>query len=78
MINQGGSDLGLPICAARTGLPVVQDTQDKDLWNALGASYDSLLVVGPGGLLAGRILRPVFPGVVPQLEALVDPLLPAP
>jgi hypothetical protein len=49
MVNQGGSEAGLPGCAAKTALPILQDDAANAVRTILGAAYNATLVVDAEG-----------------------------
>jgi len=56
-------------------MPILQDAASGSTWAGLGGVNDSLLVVDRGGEVVGRILDPVYPGVIAELDVLIEPLL---
>jgi hypothetical protein len=75
MVNQAAMEAGLALCAAPTSLPLLQDTPDAAVWTALGATYNSLIIVDQAGRLAARIASLALPASAPEIEALIAGLL---
>lgn len=75
LVNQGGAEAGLPLCSQATSIPILQDDALNALRTSLGASSGSVVVVGPGGVLAGVLNGVAVANASEQISALVQPLL---
>lgn len=75
MINKKGSESGIPQCASKTTMPIVQDDAGGKLWAALGAPNNGIVVVDVGGIMAFQTFPGSFPKDVPGIEAAVEGLL---
>jgi len=73
MVNQGGSEAGLPGCGAKTTLPILQDDAANLLRTGLGGAYNATLVVDRQGNLAA-VLANLSLSTEPQ--KLVDAVVP--
>lgn len=74
VINKSGSQGGIPSCASKTNLPIVQDDSVGSLWEALGVISNSVVVVDQQGELV-QVLTGNFPALDPTVEDLVNDLL---
>jgi hypothetical protein len=75
VINKKGAESGLPVCAAKTSLPILQDDAGGNLWAGLGAPYNGLIVVGPDGIVADQLFPGSLPANAPDIEAAIGALL---
>lgn len=74
VINKSGSQGGLPTCANKTNLPIVQDDSEGSLWEALGVLSNSVVIVDQQGNLV-QVLTGSIPGLNPMIETIVNDLL---
>ena len=74
VINQSGSQGGIPTCAGKTNLPIVQDDSVGSLWEALGVISSSFVIVDQQGALV-QVLTGSFPALDPTVETIVNDLL---
>jgi hypothetical protein len=75
MVNQGGSEVGLAGCAAKTSLPIVQDDATNALRTALGAEYNGTLVVDRTGHAAAWLPNLSLSTDAAKLVEAIAPLL---
>jgi len=74
VINKSGSQGGIPTCASKTNLPIVQDDSVGSLWEALGVISNSVVIVDQQGNLK-QVLTGSFPALNPMIETIVNDLL---
>ncbi len=75
MINKKGAESGIYLCADKTSMPIVQDDNGGNLWAALGATSNGLVVVDAEGVMAFQAFYGSLPGDAPGIEAIVEGLL---
>ena len=74
VINKAGSQGGIPNCASKTNLPIVQDDSVGSLWEALGVIANSAVIVNQQGELV-QALAGTLPALSPMVETHVNALL---
>lgn len=75
VINKKGAESGIYLCAQKTTLPIVQDNDSGDLWAALGAPYNGLVVVDATGKMALQLFPGSLPNHASDIELAVSSLL---
>lgn len=74
MINKTGSQGGIPSCAAKTSLPILQDIETK-MWTALALPNGGVVIANQDGKLSLVLDGGLFPGITSQIESHVKSLL---
>lgn len=75
MINQSGMQDYIKNCGDYSGIPIGQDDGEGTLWTALGANYNSVIIVDGSGTIVHSVYPTSFPGSEAEIINVVDGLL---